>query len=300
MKELVVISGKGGTGKTSVLASCAALAGRSMIADCDVDAADLHLLLHPQQQSQEEFWAGRLAAIDLARCVHCGLCRDNCRFGAITPSFIVSGLDCEGCGACRLVCPVGAIALEEARAGDWFRGETKYGPMVYARLRPAAENSGKLVAQVRKTARAWAAQAGLELLLTDGPPGIGCPVISSLGNADLALVVTEPTVSGLHDLTRVLDLCTHFRVPALVCINKADLYPPAAQEIGALCRARNVAMTAPIPFDPAASRAIQAGRPLVEYDAGAASQALQAVWAQVQRHLRSSSCSGGASAMRGR
>lgn len=282
MRELVVISGKGGTGKTTVLASFAALAGRSVVADCDVDAPDLHLLLHPEIEHEEEFRGGQLAVIKEEHCVRCGRCSEACRFGAITPDLSVEPLDCEGCGACRVVCPVGAVELQERVAGDWFRGETKYGPMVSARLRPAEENSGKLVALVRREARAWAERMGIELLLTDGPPGIGCPVIASLGNADRALVVSEPTPSGVRDLERALGLCRHFRVPALVCINKFDLNPDLDREIRAACAARRVPVTESIPFDEAVPRAIAQGVPLVEFDDGPARQAANAVWRQVQ------------------
>ena len=285
MKELVVISGKGGTGKTTILASFAALAGRTALADCDVDAPDLCLLLHPEINHQEEFRGGQLAVIDRERCLRCGRCREVCRFEAITPGFSVEPLDCEGCGACRVVCPAEAIELRERVAGDWFRGQTKYGPMVYARLRPAEENSGKLVALVRKQARVQAERDGIELLLTDGPPGIGCPVIATLGNADLALMVTEPTPSGMHDLERALALCSHFRVPAAVCVNKFDLNPGLEAKIHEFCAESQIAVTHSIPFDESVTKAIQQGLPLVEYGRGTASRAVAAVWQEVVNRL---------------
>jgi len=285
MKELVVISGKGGTGKTTILASFAALAGRAVLADCDVDAPDLYLLLHPEINHQEEFRGGQLAVIDRERCLRCGRCREVCRFEAITPGFSVEPLDCEGCGACRVVCPAEAIELRERVAGDWFRGQTKYGPMVYARLRPAEENSGKLVALVRKQARVQAERDGIELLLTDGPPGIGCPVIATLGNADLALIVTEPTPSGMHDLERALALCSHFRVPAAVCVNKFDLNPGLEAKIHEFCAESQIAVTHSIPFDESVTKAIQQGLPLVEYGRGTASRAVAAVWQEVVNRL---------------
>jgi MinD superfamily P-loop ATPase len=285
MKELVVISGKGGTGKTTVLASFAALAGRSVLADCDVDAPDLYLLLHPEINHQEEFRGGQLAVISQERCLRCGRCREVCRFQAITSEFCVEPLDCEGCGACRVVCPAEAVELVERTAGDWFKGDTKYGPMVYARLRPAEENSGKLVALVRKETRAQAARDGIELLLTDGPPGIGCPVIATLGNADLALIVTEPTPSGIYDLERTVGLCRHFRVPAAVCVNKFDLNPRLDDEIRSFCAQSQVAVTESIPFDESVTKAIQQGVPLVEFDHGPASRAVSAVWQQVRAEL---------------
>jgi MinD superfamily P-loop ATPase len=285
MKELVVISGKGGTGKTTILASFAALAGRTALADCDVDAPDLCLLLHPEINHQEEFRGGQLAVIDQERCLRCGRCREVCRFEAITPGFSVEPLDCEGCGACRVVCPAEATELRERVAGDWFRGQTKYGPMVYARLRPAEENSGKLVALVRKQARVQAERDGIELLLTDGPPGIGCPVIATLGNADLALIVTEPTPSGMHDLERALALCSHFRVPAAVCVNKFDLNPGLEAKIHEFCAESQIAVTQSVPFDESVTKAIQQGVPLVEYDRGTASRAVAAVWREVINQL---------------
>jgi MinD superfamily P-loop ATPase len=285
MKELVVISGKGGTGKTTLVGSFAALAGRSVLADCDVDAPDLYLLLHPKRDLQQEFRAGYVAVVDESACTRCGYCPEVCRFGAISPEFAVSPLACEGCGACRVVCPAGAIRLEEQIAGDWFRGQTRYGPMVYARLRPAKENSGKLVALVRKEARACADRHDIGLLLTDGPPGIGCPVIASVGNADLALVVTEPTPAGAHDLERALGLCRHFGVPALVCVNKFDLNPDLDSEIRDYCARYEVAVTESVPFDESVPKAIQQGLPLVEFDHGPASRAVNAVWQQVNGTL---------------
>ena len=280
-----MISGKGGTGKTTLLGSFAALAGGSMLADCDVDAPDLYLLLHPEIGEQEEFRAGKLAVIDADRCTRCGRCLEVCRFEAITPDLKMEPLDCEGCGACCVVCPAEAVELVERTAGDWFQGQTKYGPMVYARLRPAEENSGKLVALVRKEARAWAEREGIGLLLTDGPPGIGCPVIASLGNADLALVVTEPTPSGIHDLERVLTLCRHFRVPAMVCVNKFDLNPSLDRQVREYCARSQIAVTESIPFDDSVPRAIGQGLPLVEFDHGPASRAVTTVWGQVRSCL---------------
>jgi MinD superfamily P-loop ATPase len=285
MKELVVISGKGGTGKTTLLGSFAALAGRSVLADCDVDAPDLYLLLHPDIHHQEEFRAGQIALIDEESCTRCGRCLEVCRFEAITPDLNVETLNCEGCGACRVVCPAEAVELVERTAGDWFRGQTKCGPMVYARLRPAEENSGKLVALVRKEARAWADREGIGLLLTDGPPGIGCPVIASLGNADLALVVTEPSPSGIHDLERALTLCRHFRVRAMVCVNKFDLNPSLDMQVREYCARSQIAVTESIPFDESVPRAIGQGLPLVEFDHGPASRAVTAVWGQVRSCL---------------
>jgi MinD superfamily P-loop ATPase len=222
MKEIVILSGKGGTGKTSIVASFAALAQSKVLADCDVDASDLHLLLSPSMKEESEFWSGQVAFIDKEKCTQCGLCQDLCRFEAID-DFKVDPISCEGCGFCSHVCPADAITMKESLSGRWFISETKYGPLVHARLGIAQENSGKLVALVRQHAKQIAERDGLDYIISDGPPGIGCPVISSLSGANLALLVTEPTLSGIHDLERVLSVCHHFGIPALVCVNKYNL-----------------------------------------------------------------------------
>jgi len=210
MKEIVVISGKGGTGKTTIVASLAAIANNKVMVDCDVDAADLNLLLRPIAQEKQEFWSGQKAVIDHEKCTQCGLCEDVCRFNAIK-KFKVDYISCEGCGFCYHICPDEAVIIEENLAGSWFVSETKYGPLVHARLGVAQENSGKLVATVRKQAKTIVEEQGLDLILSDGPPGIGCPVISSIAGVNLAVVVTEPTLSGIYDLKRVIGVCRHFR-----------------------------------------------------------------------------------------
>lgn len=212
MKEVVVLSGKGGTGKTSIVGSLAAIAQSKVLADCDVDAADLHLLLQPVTQQKHEFWSGQVAFIDEEKCTQCGLCQDVCHFDAIN-DFNVDSISCEGCGFCFHICPDEAIMMRENLSGHWFISETKYGPLVHARLGIAQENSGKLVALVRQQAKQIAEKQGFNYIISDGPPGIGCPVISSLSGANLALLVTEPTLSGIHDLERVIGVCHHFGVP---------------------------------------------------------------------------------------
>ena len=218
MKEIVILSGKGGTGKTTIVGSFAALAERKVLADCDVDAADLYLLLSPSRKQKSEFWSGQVAVINEEKCTQCDLCQELCRFDAII-DFKIDPVSCEGCGFCSHICPVEAITMRENMAGHWFISETKYGPLVHARLGIAQENSGKLVAVVRQQAKKIAENEGADLIISDGPPGIGCPVISSLSGVSLALLVTEPTLSGMHDLERVLGVCHHFGIPALVCIN---------------------------------------------------------------------------------
>jgi MinD superfamily P-loop ATPase len=280
MKEVVVLSGKGGTGKTSIAGCFAALARDKVLADCDVDAADLHLLLQPIDKQREEFWSGQVAHIDETTCTSCGLCQELCRFDAIH-NFQVSRVSCEGCGFCARICPVNAITMKDNMAGHWYISDTKYGPLVRARLGIAQENSGKLVALVRQQARKIAVDKGYTTIITDGPPGIGCPVISSLSGADLALLVTEPTVSGLHDLERIIGVCNHFKVPATVCINKYDINEGKALQIEEHCAGIGINLAGKIPFDTAVNRAVAHGVPLVEYDDSPAAGDIRHLWKNI-------------------
>ena len=284
MKEVVILSGKGGTGKTSIVGSFAAIAQNEVLADCDVDAADLHLLLTPSVKEENEFWSGRVAVIDEEKCTQCGLCQEMCRFEAIE-DFRVDPVSCEGCGFCYHVCPVDAITMKESLTGRWFISDTKYGPLVHARLGIAQENSGKLVALVRQQAKQIAERDGLDYIISDGPPGIGCPVISSLSGANLALLVTEPTLSGMHDLERVLGVCHHFGVPALVCINKHDINEDNTRQIEYYCRNQGVGIAAKIPFDNAVTEAIVQGLPVVEYSQGKVTHEIERLWQVVSKHL---------------
>ena len=284
MKEVVILSGKGGTGKTSIVGSFAAIAENKVLADCDVDAADLHLLLSPSIKKENEFWSGQVAFIDEEKCTQCGLCQDVCRFDAIK-DFKVDPISCEGCGFCSHVCPVEAITMNECRAGDWFISNTKYGPLVNARLGIAQENSGKLVALVRQHAKELAESGGLDYIISDGPPGIGCPVISSLSGANLALLVTEPTLSGMHDLERVLGVCHHFGIPALVCINKYDINEDNTRQIENYCLTQGVEVAARIPFDNVVTEALVLGQPVVEYSDGKVTQEIQRLWQKVTEVL---------------
>ena len=280
MKQVAIISGKGGTGKTTVTASFAALADTKVLADCDVDAANLYLLLHPEGETSEEFHGARVAVRDARLCARCGECERLCRFGAITVD-AVSETNCEGCGLCVLACPQGALSLQPVVNGVVFRGQTRYGPMVYARLKPAAENTGCLVTRVRQEAEDIALRAGISLALLDGPPGIGCTVIASLTDTDLAVVVTEPSLSGMHDMERVVDLADRLRVPVATVINKADINRANSATIARYCASRGIPILAELPFDEVVVAANAAQIPLVEYDKGPVSQGIRQAWQRV-------------------
>ena len=284
MKEIVILSGKGGTGKTTIVGSFAALAERKVLADCDVDAADLYLLLSPSRKQKSEFWSGQVAVINEEKCTQCDLCQELCRFDAII-DFKIDPVSCEGCGFCSHICPVEAITMRENMAGHWFISETKYGPLVHARLGIAQENSGKLVAVVRQQAKKIAENEGADLIISDGPPGIGCPVISSLSGVSLALLVTEPTLSGMHDLERVLGVCHHFGIPALVCINKYDINEDNTRQIEAYCSAQGIEVTSKIPFDNVATEALVHGVPVVEYSDGKVSSEIKSLWKRISTAL---------------
>jgi len=274
MRELVIISGKGGTGKTSITAALAVLAERPVVADCDVDAADLHLILSPQIKARHEFFAGREAVIRQAGCIACGDCLAHCRFDAVKVSkdsaseqkFSIDPTACEGCGVCIRFCPVEAIDFPERLCGEWFVSETRVGPMVYAKLGIAAENSGKLVSIVRKQARQIAEAEDRSLIIIDGPPGIGCPVIASITGATQVLVVTEPTVSGEHDLERVLSLTRHFGIPTSVCVNKWDLNPGITDRIEKKARKSNARIVGRIGYDLSVTKAQLQALSVVETD----------------------------------
>ena len=277
MKELVVLSGKGGTGKTSIVGSFAALADNKIMADCDVDAADLHLILNPRTLEENEFWSGQVAEINRFKCTHCGLCSELCRFDAIHRRK-VDTFSCEGCAFCYQVCPADAITMRQNMCGKWYVSKTRYGMLVHAKLGIAQENSGKLVSVVRQKSREIAREQGLEYILTDGPPGIGCPVISSLSGASEVLIVTEPTISGLHDMDRILGLCQHFKIEALVCVNKYDINEENNGQITRYCRDRNVSIAGYIPYDDIITEAMIHGKPVVKYIRNDTSRAIENLW----------------------
>ena len=264
MRELLIISGKGGTGKTSIAGSFAALSAPTVLVDCDVDAANLHLLLNPEIEESHEFFGLQKATIDKEKCTGCRLCEENCHFDAITDG-VVSPFLCEGCAFCFYICPEKAISLKDNVCGHWFISKTKYGPLVHAKLGIAEDNSGKLVAEVRKNARITAEKNNIEFIITDGPPGIGCPVIASLSGIDLALIVTEPTLSGIHDLKRVVGLAKHFGIKTAVCINKYDISEENTNSIEDYCFEENIIIAGKISFDPSVTKAMLNGKPVIEF-----------------------------------
>ena len=281
VKQITVLSGKGGTGKTTLVASFAALTQKIVITDCDVDAPDLHLLLGPQIVQTQKFIGSKVATIDKEKCIQCGKCEELCRFNAIE-KLSVDPVLCEGCGVCAYICPVEAVELKERVSGYAFISKTKYGPMSHARLNPGEENSGKLVTLVRQNAKQVAKTENCELILNDGPPGIGCPVIASLGGVDMGLIVVEPTLSGIHDMERALGLLNHFKIPSLVCINKYDINEENTDRIVEFCESNGVEVVGKIPFNSIVTEAMVAGKTVVEYSpANIVSQEIEIVWKRV-------------------
>ena len=288
MKELVIISGKGGTGKTSLVASFASLAKNKVLCDADVDAADLHLIMSPTVLERHEFTGGNTAVINKDKCIECGICTDLCRWNAIDSNFVVDPIECEGCGVCYYFCPEKAIDFPPNICGEWFISDTRFGQMVHARLGIAEENSGKLVALVRQEAKKLAENKGLQLVITDGPPGVGCPVIASIGGAKALLVVAEPTVSGIHDMERVIQLGAHFGVPTYICVNKFDLNPGQTESIEKFSREKGLEFVGRIPYDPIFTKSMVQAQTVFEYDGNSqAAQSVIQVWQRVSELLES-------------
>jgi len=291
MKELVVISGKGGTGKTSIVAAFAALAKNVVLADCDVDAADLHLVLNPTVKQTTDFSGGKQASVIAEKCIGCGKCRDLCRFDAIrfdgpaneliAKTYRVDPISCEGCKVCVEFCPVDAIEFNDQINGQWFISETRFGTMIHAELGIAEENSGKLVSLIRRETKQFAEEKKKDLVIVDGSPGIGCPVIASITGADLVLIVTEPTLSGKHDLERVAELAAGFGMPVLVAINKFDLNPDMAEQIGQDAQKRNIRVVGKIRYDKAFTKAQIMKQSVVEFTDAAVSEDIKALWKNV-------------------
>ena len=291
MKELVVISGKGGTGKTSIVAAFAGLAKNAVLADCDVDAADLHLILEPKIKHESDFSGGKRASIVTEQCIGCGKCMEVCRFDAVksngcagngeAETFTVDPISCEGCKVCVEFCPVGAIDFNDAVNGRWFVSDTRFGPMVHAELGIAEENSGKLVTLIRREAKRIATEDHKDLIIADGSPGIGCPVIASITGADLVLIITEPTLSGMHDLGRVADLTEIFGIPTLVCINKSDLNPDMTKQIAKEAGERGIKPAGEIRYDKAFTKAQIMKATVIEYTGGRVSEEIRTLWRNV-------------------
>jgi len=265
MKQLTVLSGKGGTGKTTITASLAVLARNAVLADCDVDAPDLHMLLHPEVIKTQEFKGSKLAVIDKTKCDNCGFCREKCRFDAITEAIEVDPVACEGCGVCAAICPADAITMTERVSGYAYISKTRYGFMAHALLSPGESNSGKLVSLVRQNARILSEKEKSDLIIIDGPPGIGCPVIASVTGVDVGLVVTEPTMSGIHDLQRALQLLAHFSVTPLVCVNMYDINKDNTDKILRFCKENSIEVVGRIPFNPKVTEAMVNGKSIMEY-----------------------------------
>jgi len=288
MKQMVILSGKGGAGKTSIAASLAHLAATThapVLVDADVDAANLELVLAPQTLEEHVFIGGQLAVIDSERCTRCGRCEAVCRFGAILAldgHFRVDPISCEGCTACATQCPVEAISLVERQSGKWYRSDTRFGPLFHASLFPGQENSGKLVTTLRQQAMLWAAEKQHDLIIIDGPPGIGCPVISASVGTDLVLLVIEPSAAGLHDAERALDAARHWGIPTVACINKADISPAQSSAVEAFCRESNLKVLGRIPFDLQVPHAMVKAMPITLYDPQAtAAKAIYALWEEL-------------------
>jgi len=282
-KQIVVISGKGGTGKTVMTGALAALAENKVMADCDVDAADLHLLLKPEIKEKHLFKSGSTAFINKENCIQCQQCIEICRFDAISREFVIDPIDCEGCGFCKWVCPMEAIEMRENNSGDWFVSDTRFGSLVHARLGIAEENSGKLVALVRQKANELAKESGAEWIIIDGSPGIGCPVIASLTGSDLALIVTEPTLAGLHDAERVIRVAKHFNIPVKVVINKYDLNLDVADKIEKYCQTQELDLIGKIKFDETIVKAMVCGKTIMEYSSDEAQEEIKSVWQKIQK-----------------
>jgi len=285
MKSLTIISGKGGTGKTSIVGSFATLAENFVLADADVDAADLHLIIQPTITKTMDFMGGHKAIIDAEKCTQCGECIDRCQYDAIDNDFTIDLIACEGCGVCVHFCPSSAIDFPQRKCGEWFVSDTEFAPMVHAKLGIAEENSGLLVSTVRKEAEKLAEEQHRELIIVDGPPGIGCPVIAAVTGASAVLIVTEPTLSGLHDLKRVAELANFLKVPGMLCVNKYDLNTEMSEQILLTAKQFKLTEAGKIPYDASVTQAMVAGKSPVHYSNGPASQAIKDVWKKVSQFM---------------
>lgn len=292
MIRIAVLSGKGGTGKTTAVASMAWYSDGLVLADCDVDAANLALTISGRQRTKDDYMGALTASIDPELCVECGKCEDNCHFGAIN-DLRVNAMHCEGCGACKIVCPAGAVSMALRKSGDIFVLDTARGPMAYAELYPGESNSGKLVTIVRRLADDLAESDGLDTVLIDGPPGTGCPAIASVSGVDLVLAITEPSRSGEHDLMRLIELARHFSIPICVAVNKWDLHPGMTREIEESCRKQGVLVVGRIPYDTCVNDSIKAMRPLpAMFPRSPAALELHRIWNEVRSRAKERGGSG--------
>lgn len=285
MKQIVVISGKGGTGKTSVVSALASIGPKKVLADCDVDAADLHLILNPEILETNEFYSGERPYISEDLCTQCGLCVEHCRYEAISDDFKVLPEKCEGCGVCSYICPVEAVSTTPRKCGEWFISDTRFGKLVHAALGVGEENSGKLVTTVRNASAKVAEEEGAELVLVDGSPGVGCPVIASLTNADIALFVAEPTVSAIHDFERVHALTKHFNLPSMAIINKCGINPELENKIKDFCQKHEVPMAGELPYDRNFTRAQLERKSILEFDPDGLGKKIKDIWETIERNL---------------
>jgi len=281
MKEILVISGKGGTGKTTIVAAFSSLAENAMLADCDVDAPDLHIILQPKILQEDPFFALRIPKKDESLCKRCGKCREVCRFDAIDENLNLIDMKCEGCAACAFICPEKAIEMVDREVGKLYISETRFGPFVHAKLNIGEEASGKLVAEVKRKVKELAEKEGKELILVDGSPGIGCPVIASLAGVDLALIVTEPTVSGIHDLERIFQVTKHFGVKVAVCINKFDINEKKTEEIEEFCRENGIPTIGRIPYNSDVTKAMIKLKTVIEFSPNLVSEEVKSIWEEL-------------------
>jgi len=285
MKELTVISGKGGTGKTSITAAFASLSINSVLADCDVDAADLHLILKPEIKKTMGFHGLKIAQIDNGKCIDCKKCYENCKFDAIDEDINLIKSACEGCGVCSYICPVEAIKMVDRESGFAYISDTRFGPMAHAVLKTAEEASGKLVTLVRNNAKEIAESQKRDVIIIDGPPGIGCPVISSITGVDMVLVVTEPTLSAIHDLERILGVAHHFKIPAVVCVNKYDINTENSEKIRKYCEKENIQIVGMLPYDKVMTDAMVSEKTVIEFSDSVLSNNIRDMWTKIKERL---------------